>query len=300
MQVQQGLFRGWSAWTLTQGALVLHIVPGVGGRLMSIEYGGIELCFINEALEGKLADDDPQRWAQLSGDWTFPLWGGGKTWVAPESAWPDGCPHRDLDSGAYQVMNTWQDKDSVGLELQSPVCRQSGLQIRRRIFLRAGEAGWTVEHTLINTTENTVQAGIWDVLMLRRPGHVAVEWAADIGEFRGIEGQGHPGELAEQGFIASTAAHASVVCGQARQFKVGIAGTSGSLSVQLDLPEGRVRYWRQSPVSSVLPYAHGHPVEVFNAPDLPYFEVESHSPLATLPPFARVSFAVAEGVERAR
>lgn len=299
MQLQQSLFRGWSAWTLRQGALALQVVPGVGGRLMSIEHDGVELCFINPALEGRQADEAPDAWAQLCGDWTFPLWGGGKTWVAPEAHWPGGCPHRDLDSGAYQVLHTWQDALTVGIELQSPVCRQSGLQVRRRISMRAGEAGWTVEHTLINTTEHTVNVGIWDVLMLRRPGHVAVEWAADVGEFRAIDGQGRLDELTEQGLIATTVGHASVLCQQARQFKVGVAGTNGSLSVQLDLPEGRVRYWRTSPVSTVLAYAHGHPVEVFNAPDLPYFEVESHSPLATLPAFASVRYSVTEGVDGA-
>jgi hypothetical protein len=135
------------------------------------------------------------------------------------------------------------------------------------------------------------------VLMLRRPGHVAVEWATEVGEFCEISGKGELGDLVEEGLISTTAEHASVVCRQAKQFKVGITGTSGLLSVELDLPEGRVRYWRMAPVSPGLPYAHGHPVEVFNAPDLPYFEVESHSPLATLPAFGGVSFTVIECVD---
>lgn len=299
MQLHVSQFRGWSAWTLSHGPLSLHIVPAVGGRLMSIQYAGIELCFINLALEGRLAEDDPERWAQLCGDWAFPLWGGGKTWVAPEADWPDGCPQRDLDSGAYQVLHTWQDERSAGIELQSPVCRRTGLQIRRRISINDGDAFWKVEHTLINTTAQALTYGIWDVLMLRRPGHVAVEWAADIGEFRAISGQGTAKQLQEQGVIAVTAGHASVLCQQARQFKVGIAGASGLMSVELDLPEGRVRYWRIAPVQEQGPYAHGHPIEVFNAPDLPYFEVESHSPLATLPGFASVGFTVIEGVDGA-
>lgn len=299
MQLHASLFRGWSAWTLSHGLLSLQIVPAVGGRLMSVEYAGIEVCFINPALEGRLAEEDSERWAQLCGDWTFPLWGGGKTWIAPEADWPGGCPHRDLDSGAYHVLHRWQDEDSAGIELQSPVCRQSGLQIRRKISISGGDAFWKVEHTLINTTAHTLDCGIWDVLMLRRPGHVAVEWAASIGEFRAIAGQDDPKVLQEEGAIALTAGHASILCQQPRQFKVGIAGASGLLSVELDLPEGRVRYWRIAPVLEQAPYAHGHPIEVFNAPDLPYFEVESHSPLATLPGFASVSFTVIEGVDGA-
>lgn len=89
--------------------------------------------------------------------------------------------------------------------------------------------------------------------MLRRPGHVAVEWAADSGEFRAISGQGDAKGLQEQGVIAMTAGHASVLCQQAKQFKVGITGANGLLSVELDLPEGRVRYWRMGLTPMVIP-----------------------------------------------
>ena len=44
------------------------------------------------------------------------------------------------------------------------------------------------------------------------------------------------------------------------------------------------------------PYAHGLPLEVFNAPVLNYFEVETHSPLRTLEAGEVLRFAVVEAL----
>jgi hypothetical protein len=293
-------FLGWPAWTLGQGPLALQVVPAVGGRLMGIQVAGTELCFINPALAGRLPVEDPAVWRQLCGEWSFPLWGGGKTWVAPESAWPDGSPHRDLDSGAYRLVRTWCDGASAGLELESPVCRQTGLQIQRRISLSEDAPGWTVRHTLGNTSAAPVTCGIWDVLMLRRPGRVAAaldDPQAGFDRFRAIAGQGDLAELRRQGILDAQAGQLTVQCRQARQYKIGVAGATGHLQVRLELPEGPFRYWRAAPAPAGASYAHGHPVEVFNAPELPYFEVESHAPLATLAPGASVSWTVREGAE---
>jgi len=299
LQLQAGEFHGWPAWTLIRDGLALHVVPGVGGRLMGIELNGAELCFINPQLLGQLASDDPLQWQRLCGDWSFPLWGGGKTWVAPESLWPDGNPQRDLDSGAYRLVDRWCDGQSCGVELESPVCRQSGLQIRRRIQMRADVAVWSVEHTLINTTAAPLRCGIWDVLMLRRPAQVEVALAdgADAATAcREIAGKGRIDDLQRRGIVAVEGDRVVVNCRSAGQYKLGIAGANGEIRVGLDLPEGGFDYWRSAPAVADVAYAHGHPVEVFNAPDLPYFEVESHSPLATLAPSGRIVFTVHEGV----
>ena len=99
------VFRGWQALILTQDALELTVVPSIGGRLMSLRHAGIELAYVNDALAGKTPDGSAGQWQALCGEWAFPLWGGGKTWVAPESDWPDGAPQRDLDSGPFDVLS---------------------------------------------------------------------------------------------------------------------------------------------------------------------------------------------------
>jgi hypothetical protein len=174
-------FRGWPALLMKQGPLELTVVPSIGGRLMSIRHGGVELAFINEALAGRAPDQSATQWQALCGEWSFPLWGGGKTWIAPESQWPDGAPQRDLDSGSYDVLGTWCDAGSMGVELQSAVCRQSGLQVVRRIELSA-LGTWTTLHRLINRSNDVKDCGIWDVLMLRRPGIVSIRLDAPGGD----------------------------------------------------------------------------------------------------------------------
>ncbi|NWE28814.1 hypothetical protein [Pseudomonas gingeri] len=302
MQLHSGEFLGWPAWTLRHGELALQVVPDIGGRLMGIECAGTQLCFIHPQLVGEQASDDPQVWERLCGSWSFPLWGGGKTWVAPETAWPEGNPHRDLDSGRYTVLQTWVDDSSAGIELLSPVCRQSGLRIRRKITLQAQTQSWTVQHTLSNTGDGVVPCGIWDVLMLRRAGQVVVDLGDSRDEpFRAIAGQGSLEDLTRQELIAVDAGNALVRCEHGQQFKVGLGGGTGLARVRLDLPEGRYQYWRFAPVvpgTAAQAYAHGHPTEVFNAPDLPYFEIESHSPKIDLLPGRSISYTLTEGVSR--
>ena len=300
-QLVEGTFQGWPSWTLRQNDCALSVVPGVGGRLMGIQCAGTELCFINPELVGLHGSEDPEIWQCLCGDWSFPLWGGGKTWVAPASAWPGGNPQVDLDSGSYCLTKTWVDKASAGIELESPICRQSSLRIRRRLWLTAGVSGWNVEHTLINEGNEPVRCGLWDVLMLRRPGVVEVALVARgvrprAEGFCAIAGNGELEDLRRREIIAADRDKVTIRCQHAQQYKVGIAGVTGSIKIELKLPEGRFEYWRTVPIAALEPYAHGHPVEVFNAPRHPYFEIESHSPLATIPPGGRSSYHVREGV----
>ena len=77
-------FQGWPAYTLQQDDLVLQVVPSVGGRLMGMALAGQELCFTHPDLRGKSFDGDLRQWDALCAGWSFPLWGGGKTWIAPQ------------------------------------------------------------------------------------------------------------------------------------------------------------------------------------------------------------------------
>ena len=52
--------------------------------------------------------------------------------------------------------------------------------------------------------------------------------------------------------------------------------------MEVDFGLGMPRYTRHSVIDMTQPYAHGLPLEVFNAPVLNYCEVETHSPLQTL------------------
>jgi hypothetical protein len=267
---------------------------------MGIRHGAGELCFINPALAGRLPSDDARVWQSLCGSWPFPLWGGGKTWVAPEADWPEGAPQRDLDSGAYSVLESWCDDVSMGIELQSGICRQSGLQIGRRIELPDGGSRWTVTHTLTNRGAVPRRCGIWDVLMLRRPAEVRIALGkSKFGDWRGaahpVPGKG-PADILNSDIVSGTDSCLLVRCQEAVGYKIGVESDSGEIWANLALPEGQFRYRRTSAVPADAGYAHGYPMEVFNSPILEYFEIETHSPLALIPPGQSIAYAVHEEV----
>lgn len=291
-------FRGWPCLALRQGSLVLRVVPQVGGRLMGIAFDDVELSFIHPHLQGRTFDGSAQAWSPLCEDWSFPLWGGGKTWIAPQADWPDDAPHRDLDSLAWTVLEAWCSDASMGVALQSPVCARSQLQLERRLTLTPAASQWTVEHVLRNCSAQAVRCGIWDVLMLCRPGEATVPLPGvrDACEPTVIALPGHPSvaALANAGVLVQAEHQARVACVQAGEFKLGFASVNGL--VEVVFPQSGLRYERRSMVHADQPYAHGKPVEIFNAPVLPYFEVESHSPLVTLQPGESIHFVVHEQV----
>lgn len=292
----------WPAISMREGPLELFIVPAVGGRLMGIRYHGQTLSFANASLAGRVATDDPAAWTELCGEWSFPLWGGGKTWVAPESRWPDGAPHRDLDSGAYTVVKTWSDERSMGVELESPICEQSGLQIHRRITLDAGTSRWSTLHRLTNRGSIARECGIWEVLMLNRPARVDVALDSARRSLRDavaqIAGKGPIADLCETDIVRFEPSTLTVVCDRPVEFKLGVAHATGELRVTWDGAPGTrpCRYSRHSAVVPDANYAHGTAIEVFNAPSLPYFEVETHAPLAWLKAEQSTEYVIYESV----
>jgi hypothetical protein len=294
-------YRGWPALSLRQGLLELFVVPVVGGRLMGIRHDGDELAFVNPALEGKIASDDPAAWAALCGEWSFPLWGGGKTWIAPESRWPGGAPHRDLDSGAYKVVQTWSDERSMGVELESPVCSQSGLQIHRRITLDAESSTWSTVHGLTNRGSIARECGIWEVLMLHRPARIEIPLENSVTGLRDtvrqIAGKGPIDDICESDIVRLDGHVLHVECERAVEYKIGVAHSMGEIRVILPGKARTHHYRRTSAVDARAEYAHGTPIEVFNAPRLPYFEIETHAPLAQLKAGERVEYEITEGIE---
>lgn len=292
--ITEEIFCGWPAVVLRQGKLTLSLVPQVGGRLMGIGWEGKEIAFANPALFGKTYGGDTSQWPALSGDWSFPLWGGGKTWVAPESAWPGGAPHRDLDSLAWSVTASWQTDASMGVEVQSPICSQTGLQITRRLSLPAESTTWTVEHTLSNHSTQAIACGIWDVLMLKRPAVLTLPLAYGAApSIVALPGKEPLEDLQRDGVLTVGAHNAQIRCMVGREFKCGFQSEQGQVSVQF--PTLQLGYARHSNVIAA-PYAHGHPLEVFNAPSLNYFEVETHSPLQNLAQGESLRYSIHERV----
>lgn len=275
-------FCGWPAWRLAHGELTLHVVPAVGGRLMGMAWRGVERAFQHPALLGRTADLlRPLDKQGLCVDWHFPLWGGGKTWLAPQSAWPDAAPHPDLDHGAWQVDEARCDATVIVLALTSPVCRHTGVQLQRRLVWPAGDTAWRIEHTVHHRGTQALDVGLWDVLMLRQPARVAVT-APGADAVWAVPGLPPLSTLQQQGVATCHGDQTVLRCDRPLEFKCGFAATEGALQVRFD--HGAAVYRRWSAVPAAARWAHGGPVEVFNAAVQAYFEVESHSPQWRLQP----------------
>lgn len=270
----------WRTIRLSAGELELIILPGIGGRLWDVVFEGRSLLFQNPDLVGLVSDiealaDLPTKSPQFN----FPLWGGEKTWIAPDSEWVDGAPFPALDSAPYRV--TAEDDRQV--ILRSDLCPISGLEIERRIALDS-PTGWSIHHKVINRGPRERFTGIWSVLMLDRPARIAL----DIGQQAHLKPVfGEAGELCQP-----NAPYCFIDCGAAREFKVGMDNPYGHVLVGLTAPTNTTWLMCRTAASVANDlFAHGHNFEVFNSGDYPYCEAEWHSPARYLRPGERIDFS---------
>jgi hypothetical protein len=215
------------------------------------------------------------------------LWGGDKTWLAPQAHWTDGAPFLDLDSGAYTVTTEHGPAGVAEVRLTSPVCRESGMQIERRIRVDPGEPGWRCAHALRNRSPRAVAWAPWVVAMYRRPAHVFLPRRADSAYPDGVKTYPEEGESRDiRGDVVALADGAARIdCSGNRRFKFGTDAAVGTAFAVLELAGGaRVGIRKQVPTFHPRPYAHGCVAEVFNSEQYPYFELEMHGPVVELAP----------------
>ena len=296
IQVGEGSYLGWRALWLRGPEFALALVPEVGGRIMGVEWRGQQLAFANPDLAGQVEDvaavSDVRARKRALG---FVLWGGDKTWLAPQTHWADDMPFLDLDSGAYEVSIETAPAGSAAVRLTSPVCRESGMQIERRIRVAPGEPGWQVTHRLRNCSSRTVAWAPWIVAMFRRPAHVFLPTRADSAYPDGVKTFAEEGESRDvrSDVVACVGDAVCIDCTGNRHFKFGTDAVVGTAFAVLDVPgHGRVGIRKQVPTFHPRPYAHGCVAEVFNSPQYPYFELEMHGPVVELAPGE--SFALEE------
>lgn len=266
----------WATHSLSTDEMELVLLPGVGGRLWDIVFRGERLLFRNPDLEGVAFDVDnlaglPTR----SPHFGFPLWGGEKTWVAPDRNWPDAAPHAALDSGAYTI-ETLTDTEVLMVSERCPV---SGLRVSRRIEVRS-EHSFNIEHSVANEGGNSRETGIWSVMMLNHPVTIAV--SSSRPEFLPVFGAAND--------QVETHAQATIcICDRKAEFKVGLSCDAGLSLMRV----GPTPVWlscRTEPPAGGDVFLHGHPCEVFNSGDYAYCEAEWHSPAKILDPGSVMSF----------
>ena len=266
-----------STISLRWGDLELALLPAVGGRLWDVTYCGRSLLFQNPDLVNLPSDlGNLRHLPTRSPQFGFPLWGGEKTWIAPDSSWMDGAPFPVLDSGPYEV----SDQSPTHAILLSEICPASGLSVRRRISLTSGHS-WSIDHVVTNHGKAGRLTGIWSVMMLDTPSALTV--AMPEPAFETVFG--------DAGTCVVEAPQAvKIACDRMREFKVGMPNPTGETRIQCG--------WDGPLLECVVPapkaedvFAHGHPFEAFNSGDYAYCEAEWHSPAKVVEPGQSLSFS---------
>lgn len=166
-----------STLRLDNGELSLVLLPGVGGRLMSLRArhpgqpagSGAEMLWRNpEYLDDELRPVRPRStWAPLDGGMgSWANLGGAKTWPAPQGwsgpdEWP-GPPDAILDAGRWSV-RTQEVGDVVSVTLTSPDDPRTGLRVERAFWLPATGTRLHQRTTFTNVSARSVRWAPWEV-----------------------------------------------------------------------------------------------------------------------------------------
>jgi len=272
MIIQKENIYGWAGYRMTSGDVSLGITPQIGGRIISLTHQGEELLFVQDEFKGDTyslegIDDLRAKKCEMG----FRLWGGDKTWVAPQNEWWENIPPLDLDAGEYSVKI-----DENVLEMTSPICRETGLRIIRRITL--GDERIHLRQTFRNETDNRINRGIWDVTQVLKPFDVYLP--ASLESIKAYKDEGKIEDAKKK--MVEKDGWVKILCDDDTHFKVGGLINKGVVVALREKDAETLAFSRVFNIDSNHQYAHGAIVEVYNSPKYDYFEVEVHAPLISL------------------
>lgn len=287
VRIRQDTVAGWRGYRMEAGDLSLGIVPQIGGRIMSLMHKGEELFFVQEQFRGQTVDlskvEDLRKEKKRLG---FRVWGGDKTWVSPEEEWWDKMPPLDLDCGVYSA-----EVKEKKIEMISPVCRETGLKIIRQVELK-DERTVILNQTLINESKEVVKKGIWNVTQLRRPWDII--WPATKDKVMPVHDEGlkeNADHKVTELFYSSTLKEGltKIVCDDKTHFKFRAFVSRGAVIGMKRSKKGTISFVRNFDINFDEDYPHNDTVvEIYNAKDYDYLEVEVHGPLVELKPKGKV------------
>jgi len=278
VKIKPAYLYGWNGHSMTNQDIEIGITPSIGGRIISLKFKGKELLFVDHAHMGETFNFtsavDLKKEKQTLG---FRLWGGDKTWVAPESKWIEGIPPIDLDASEYTATLT-----DNSIKMTSPIDRETGLQIIREISLDA-ENNIFLNQTFINKKDQPISCGIWDVTQHLRPSEIFIpikpekvkpdtRFPASVDKRREIIS-------AEEGLT-------KICCTTPWQFKYGAKADEGYVIMKTPYDDQqKIVIKRTFEIDPQALYPHDdHMIEVYNSNGYPYFELEVLGPLVTIEP----------------
>ncbi len=274
MKINKENIYGWNGYRLKAGDISLGITPQIGGRIISLTYRGEELLFVQEEHKGEVFDfshvEDLVREKERLG---FRVWGGDKTWVAPQSDWWSKIPPLELDAGNYSCNIT-----DNRVKMISPVCRETGLQIIRQVALNE-DRSIVLTETFRNSTDQEIQKGIWNVTQVLRPFDVYL--FAKKENIHAYKDEGLIEEAAQK--ISSHEDWVKIQCNDQTHYKFGgIVDKGIIMSLRKKDGNATLAFMREFSINPQATYAHNAIVEVYNSPTYEYLEIEVHAPFIKL------------------
>jgi hypothetical protein len=278
VKVEEITFQAYAAIRLAIPELAVVLVPELGGRIASIKQRGDELLFLHdehmaEPLDVASARDLAAEKRRLG----FRLWGGDKTWVAPQSQWSEAIPPLDLDAGRY----TWRHEGKA-IVMESPECRETRIRVVRRVELFSN-GDLLLDEKLVNVGKREVTRGIWNVTQMLRPFDVYLPVAVD--GVRGYPDEGDSVAIRDEVLVARDG-WTAVPCRAPRHFKFGGIAERGVVVALRSGASETLAHVRRFDLQPGSRFAHDSSVEVYNSPAHEYLEIEVHAPLKTLAPGA--------------
>lgn len=276
VRIREGTHFGWKCLFLEAGNISVGVAPEIGGRIISFNFNRFELLFVQDEHAGETFDfsgtvDLRAKKLELG----HRLWGGDKTWVAPQSAWGEGVPPLELDAGRYEAK-----RGNNFIFMRSPICRETGLRIERKVSLNDDGVLW-LEESFINESNKPMRRGIWNVTQCVRP--LDVYLPVHKNELRAYREEGNSVELFCEVVFAEND-WSVVKCREALHFKYGGIAKKGIIFAVRGLNRSKLVFAKFFETDPMANYAHGSSVEVYNSPTYNYLEIEVHAPIMELGP----------------
>ncbi len=271
---------GWDCVCLSKGKLSLMIAPDIGGRIISLKYDGEEVLFVDEAKAGQrinLAGDVDL--IKIKRSLGFPIWGGDKTWVSPQSNWLEGAPPLDLDSGQYELIL----KENY-IEMISPVDRETGMQIIREVSLTESNQ-IVLNQTLLNKGEDDSYFGLWNVTQMLHPFdlYFPAKRSTVYGDQRFPASKKH--------LLTQEGEWVKIACDKMLEFKFGAKIEPGIAVALRHHEDSTLALVKRFDVDPQAKYPENHNIEIYNSGQWNYFELEVLGPLVELAPGEKTTHA---------
>ncbi|MHB1306616.1 MAG: DUF4380 domain-containing protein [Limisphaerales bacterium] len=264
---------GWhNSFRIANRAAEILVVPAIG-RVMQFRFLGTDGPFWeNPALHGQAPDPASAEWGNFGGD---------KSWPAPQADWPKLTPRAWPPPVAFDSMPVEATIESNTLVLTSPIDPHFGIRTRRRIDLDPVAPVMRIRTEYEKVAGEPVRVSVWVITQLKDPVRVFVPVPQDSRFPNGYLNQSAANPLDLQ----VTNSLVSLKRDPRRGEKIG--NDAGALlwvgeneMLLVECPRGPEADYPDGGASA----------EVWTNPDpLPYIELETLGPLATMKPGDRLA-----------